>query len=109
MLIQNKHTILASCFFAVCLSVAVEAVAGKNIINNPGFEFGFTENGVAEGWRNDSGWADVHVRFSKVSRYLPRAIHLLKLHKMYDEPPSLSNNDLDSSTGSEARRTNPTV
>ena len=33
-----------------------------------------------------------------------RAIHLLKLPKMYDRPPSPSKNDLDSSTGSEPRR-----
>ena len=73
MLIQNRITILASCFFAVCLTGAVETVAGENIINNTGFESGFQENGVAEGWRNDSGWADVQVRFSKESKYLPRA------------------------------------
>jgi len=37
------------------------------------------------------------------------AIHLSKLYKQYDGAPSPLNNDLDPSTGSEARRTNLSV
>ncbi len=45
--------------------------AGENIVNNPDFESGFENGGLAKGWIDASGWADVEVAFSKESKYLP--------------------------------------
>jgi hypothetical protein len=69
---SNTKRMRTALVFIFMLMFTLAVCAGDNVIRNPGFEEGFSGQGVATGWSDQSSWAPVKVRYSE-DRYNPHS------------------------------------
>lgn len=63
---RTRHTHLAWAMLTICSCCMT--VSAENLLPNPGFEGDFGDDGIAEGWADNSTWGDLDVEYARDSQ-----------------------------------------